>query len=670
MLRHVLAVALLLTAAAPASGAVLLDVREPADLAAIEAGGWSLGDVLGAPGARTTEALAAQSPGFRTLRDTVAADVAELAVKMAKDGRPLSAAPRGEAGRVIDMGWFASPIAAFHLNGIVNRIDRRDFSALDGLDDCGEVRLIYRLGYRAAFGRKGEIRASRLPVSLNVVFDVSRPPEGCAAVAARWVPPQPVPTGAASRGWLLAGPLAPSTLTLRQIEINAQIVRLPSGQERGFGGQAAYLLRTFATVPGDGLVELREKPLENTPDVARIREDAALKAALVSYVKDNLPAIDAGVFRLPDELSAKRAVAVSTFGSARLANHPFTEALAGADLDGADYARLGLIRSAEALRERLDNASCAGCHQGGGTAGFHFFGTDGESATSDHNRVLQGVSPHYHADLPRRAAYAEAVVAGRVPNRFRPLSYAPPADWDGATPVHKAAGTAMACVTDTDRAAFAQGWSCGSGQTCQSIAGNAGVGLELGQCMPARNEAVTAGLACLKGEISNGREPYLDRWKQVAQLNSFAARPTAAVYSCRPPRIGVPGGLAYRQCDEKDRAFAHIEAGEMPAEICGLAGGKGFDRCVDTGDFTACQEKATVRGMRPACGRDSFCREDYICQSMPSARDPDGRLQGGSEREIGFCSPTYFLFQMRIDGHPDPMSGAARAGRMTRAAGR
>ncbi len=84
----------------------------------------------------------------------------------------------------------------------------------------------------------------------------------------------------------------------------------------------------------------------------------------------------------------------------------------------------------------------------------------------------------------------------------------------------------------------------------------------------------------------------------------------------------------------------------MPAEVCGLAGGKDFDRCVATGDFAACQQQAMVRGMRPACGRDSFCREDYICQSLPADSGSGRQARRPIPDEVGFCSPTYFLFQM------------------------
>ena len=38
-----------------------------------------------------------------------------------------------------------------------------------------------------------------------------------------------------------------------------------------------------------------------------------------------------------------------------------------------------------------------------------------------------------------------------------------------------------------------------------------------------------------------------------------------------------------------------------------------------------------------------------MCQALPSDLPDVGRVAG-----LGYCSPTYFLFQMRLDGHPDP----------------
>jgi hypothetical protein len=161
-------------------------------------------------------------------------------------------------------------------------------------------------------------------------------------------------------------------LILKQLELNAQVTRFPSGQEPGFGGQAAYLMRIFG-IDGESVTE---KTLENTPDIARIAEDGALKAKLAAYVRDHVEAIDTGVYQIPDELLAKKIISFTTFGSARLGNHPFLSLYKPTDFSDLDYAPLKLLRSPEALLERLDNSTCQGCHQSGSTAGFHFIGLD------------------------------------------------------------------------------------------------------------------------------------------------------------------------------------------------------------------------------------------------------------------------------------------------------
>ena len=133
--------------------------------------------------------------------------------------------------------------------------------------NCGEVRFIYRLGYR--FKRGAVTYASRMPFNLNVVFRVERGGDATCGDAARaWIPAADVTDKQAE--WLLAGPLARKRLTVRQIEINAQVVRFPSGMETEFGGQAIYLLRIFAAEPAETGLRLREKPLgEEDPSVMR-----------------------------------------------------------------------------------------------------------------------------------------------------------------------------------------------------------------------------------------------------------------------------------------------------------------------------------------------------------------------------------------------------------------
>ena len=113
------------------------------------------------------------------------------------------------------------------------------------------------------------------------------------------------------------------------------------------------------------------------------------------------------------------------------------------DFAGIDFAPMRLVKSPDALIERLDNGACQGCHQAGSTAGFHFIGRD-DKTTSPLNRIEVGVSPHFHAEQKRRAAYLAAVVDGREPSQFRPLSFAPPADWSADAPQYEPAGAGNA----------------------------------------------------------------------------------------------------------------------------------------------------------------------------------------------------------------------------------
>ena len=634
-----IALAALPALAAPArlpAAEPVLDVLDPATLARLEADGYGLGDVLGAPAARTTAELSAASPAFRTLADTVTTDIDALRAEMAATGRPLFEVTDGNVGRVLDRRWLASPIAGFRLVAVVNRLDRRDFAELTSPgESCGEVRLIYRLAYsfeRKPPGGKAATRyASRMPVALNVVYDAPAPAWGdCAAFARATVPGAPVEGPEAVAAFLKTGPLDRARLALKQIEVNAQIVRFPSGQETTFGGQAVYLMRIFAA-------------------------DAGLKARLVDYVRSNIAAIDEGVFALPDDLAARRVFSFSTYGSARAANRPYAQVLSDADLAGAlpadPAATLALVRSPAGLIARLDQATCTGCHQAGATAGFHVLGLD-DAETSPLNRLAIGLSPHASAERPRRLAYVEAVAEGRAPSRFRPPSAAPPADWTADTPVHVPAGAGMMCPLDAAGGDLAATWSCAVGLACTAISTDEGSGVRFGQCLPPP-EKVFSGLPCLEGAIVAGKEPWLDRFTAGRQLSSFDRRASPTGYTCRPPVGGAPGGLAYRQCDAADKAFKGFSGGAMANEVCALAGGKAFDRCVASNNFADCLAASVLRGNRMACGGDRFCREDFLCQAFPPDVANVGRLPAGT----GFCSPTYFLFQLRLDGHPDPVKG-------------
>lgn len=645
-------VAALQIAAAPGRAEEpVLYVDDPAVLAALDEKGFGFAGLFGVEGDGNLASLSAASSAYRGIVDILSADLDELRAQINDGGRSLDEFTTAETGRIMDLRWLSAAEARMRLVGVVNRLDRRDFHALRGEGGCGEVRLIYRLAYAFRKDGKGKVLSSRMPFNLSAVFDVLPDADGgCTGVARRWTPQLDDTVDA---GWLAGGTLDPSELEFRQLELNAQVVRFPSGQEPEFGGQAVYLMRIFG-LDGEDVTEL---PLENTPDAARLAGDASLAAELAAYVRENVAGIDAGVYDVPEKFLARKVVSWSTFGAARTVNHPFSAVFPARTFADTDLSAATLVRTPEGLLARLDNGTCQGCHQSSGTAGFHFIGLD-DDLTSPLNRVEVGISPHLHAELPRRAAYVRAVAEDREPNRFRPLSFAPPAVWpdDGSPPRHEAAEAAMPCIAAEDEAHLAGGWTCGGGTECTPLAETLGLPVRLAQCLvPANGPGMFSGHPCLSGPVTSGTSmPFGDRYS-LAQFAAFAPKASHLDYTCRPPRIGVPGGMAYRQCDEKDRAFAGFKAGKtLPREICGLTGGKKFDLCVSTGNFDQCLAGAVQRGNRAACSADRFCRDDYICQAFPPDTPNAGKVKG-----VGFCSPTYFVFQMRIDNHATPWESEA-----------
>ncbi|MER8709598.1 hypothetical protein NKH49_29390 [Mesorhizobium sp. M1088] len=576
------------------AGTPLTIVDDPAVLAALDSNGYGFAGIFGVDGNGDLKTLYDKAPAYHAIVETIASDVAALRAEMKAGGRPLYEVTDGNVGRVMDMRWLRTEAARFRLVGVVNRLDRRDFAALQGDTSCGEVRFIYRLAY--GFKKNGKVLASRLPFNFSAVYDAAPDADGgCVGVAGRWAPQLDESVDA---GWLTGGPLERTALTFKQLELNAQVVRFPSGQETEFGGQAAYLMRIFGI---DGAA-VSEKPLENTPDTARLAEDAALKARLADYVRTNVAAVDLGIYKIPDEFLARKVISWSTFGSARQANHPFAPLFQPADFVGLDYSALRLVRTPEALVERLDNGACQGCHQAGSTAGFHFIGLD-DKTTSPLNRIEVGISPHLHADIPRRVAWLHATADGKEPNRFRPLSFAPPATWNDAGEIaYSPAEMAMPCLMPQDAARFGATWQCGGGTVCTPLTTASGVRTKLAQCLlPKDSEDMFSGHPCLTGSIaSNPAQPFNDRYTITGQFAAFAPSISRAAYTCRPPKIGVPAGIAYRGCDDRDRSFAAFKTGKpMPNEICGLVGGKKFDTCVATNNFDQCLGGAVNRGNRP-----------------------------------------------------------------------
>ena len=107
------------------------------------------------------------------------------------------------------------------------------------------------------------------------------------------------------------------------------------------------------------------------------------------------------------------------------------------------------------------------------------------------------------------------------------------------------------------------------------------------------------------------------------------ARACADGQVCEATSVGFPGGMCAAACG----------AGGPEATCGSIALLTPFNNCIARGEpFEACV-RANVR---PAdlrrCDFTHPCRDDYVC-----AR---------AGKDLGTCIPPYFLFQMRVDGHP------------------
>jgi hypothetical protein len=202
---------------------------------------------------------------------------------------------------------------------------------------------------------------------------------------------------------------------------------------------------------------------------------------------------------------------------------------------------------------------------------------------------------------------------------------------------------------------------------------NASASSQLGQCLPAPQN-VYAGLSCRSNAIEdstarNGAKDLLsfslrsfnDRVSKDELLYHMPEGKLSGYdYNCRPTKIGVPLGRVTRPCKPDESKLAAIQPGSTPDEICAIVGGKGFEQMAKGYFDSAVFATGVGRGLLNVCTPSRFCREDYICQEMPDLLT--GAKFGVSpqtlnilkSRKIGFCTPTYFVYQLRLDGHPNP----------------
>ena len=412
--------------------------------------------------------------------------------------------------QLFDRALLYSPDSRFVLAGIVNRMDR----AYVDETHCGENRLIYRLTRTVtAAPEGGEGAASpRLPMTLNVVLKAKGDDKrdhanhdgdvavNCREIARRWLAAGDLPlTGAALAERLTAkdGPLdliGPQNID--RIETNLQIAHAPKSPIRDF--RTDYLMKVFRYNAQSQTFE--QAPLENQIDRARILADAKLGHEFKAWLLDptHFGELDRGTLLVPEKFLATGAIAPTPVGFARSDLQPAFGLVQG---DGATDAVFGENDVVEALRKaaergvtlqnirslagferRLNDVTCAGCHQTRGIGGFHFPGVDWMAAHPSNSTVVPA-SPHFFGDQVRRRDILTALSDGRRPDYSRGFSNRPQSrgstelagteyddGWGGHCYLQKPQ------AIDNDRSF--RSWTCAEGLACQ-VAGQAS---RMGMC--------------------------------------------------------------------------------------------------------------------------------------------------------------------------------------------
>jgi hypothetical protein len=549
-------------------------VTNPRVLVALELAGWSLGDVLGARDASSprradyaeeSASVLARSAAYGDLVAALRGDLDALAAKS-----PLAGIGQAYMYRLFDIDWLASTRAHFELVGVVNRFDFRT-AAVPG---CGQTRLIYRLAYQPMIASRP---VTRLPMTVSVIY-LDRGSD-CRAVAQRWLAVETA-TGLELVDTLRAGPLgglAPTAFDRVEIDVQSMRVSAPAADTEI---HAEYILRGFDRVAG----RLVASPLRNSPPADL---NAAKLDALRAWIAANRAAIEAGTAEVPAELLATSAVSVTPHGLARLANRPFHRLFPD---------------SPDELVRRLDEMSCAGCHQARSIAGFHLLGEDRSGGTRD--AMTLGISPHLAEILGWRFRYLrDAAAAG-------PLPLSEHADDSGRYGAH--------CGPD--------GWRCAPGLECQPSIVD---GDDIGLCMPAG--AAQAGDPCQRVKLVSSFG--LDGDGATADRSTSC---DGARSQCDPNAHGFPGGMCTAKCTLGSR---------VGGAICARIPHHGFERACFQPNVKP-EECITQPGnfalaLLRSCSRTEPCRDDYVCLRMPNV-----------PLDQGACVPPYFLSQVRVDGPP------------------
>src|SRR6185312_125582 len=253
----------------------------------------------------------------------------------------------------------------------------------------------------------------------------------CAEIARRWLATIDLPQSGADLALRLMAPGGPLELlrpeNLFRIETNLQIAHAPKSAARDF--RTDYLLKVFDY--DEQTHAFGEAKLEDQIDRARLLSDPALASAFRTWLlaPDRLAAFDRGTLIVTDQFLASAALAPTPIGfapsdlqpafglvgpndKAVLRESDVVTALEQAAAQGIAFQN---IRSVAGFERRLNDITCAGCHQTRGIGGFHFPGVDWMAAKPSNSTVVPG-SPHFFGDQVRRRDILAAFRNGKTPD--------------------------------------------------------------------------------------------------------------------------------------------------------------------------------------------------------------------------------------------------------------
>ena len=281
-----------------------------------------------------------------------------------------------------------------------------------------------------------------------------------------------------------------------RIETNLQIAHAPKTPRHDF--RTDYLLKVFRY---DAQAQRFEQaPLENQIDRERIAADPELRREFRAWLLDpgHFVELDRGTILLPDKFLASRAIAATPVGFDPSKLQPAFGLVQGDDaatepvfsdhdvvaaLQQAAERGISLqnIRSVAGFERRLNDITCAGCHQTRSIGGFHFPGVDWMAARPSNSTVVPG-SPHFFGDQVRRRDILVSLRDGRAPDYSRGFSSRP--QLRGSTEL---AGTEyqdgwgahcyrqMPDAKDNDLSFTS--WSCARGLACQVVGARSRMGM-------------------------------------------------------------------------------------------------------------------------------------------------------------------------------------------------